>query len=224
MEGFVIREILKKSFLFASLGDDDFNRAMGMISGEIREFSKGDIIYSPEFYERKIGFVISGECEVCRVKHDKGRVKLNALFRGDSFGITTVFSSNSFPTYVYAKRVCKIVFLSEKELMHLIESFPSLTLEIIRFQNDKIAFLNRKLEIFSAGTVEEKLVCYLLDEYQKQASRDISLNRTKTADAIGVGRASLYRALDSLEELNVISIDAKKILVIDPEGLERIVK
>ena len=220
----MIKNILKNSFLFASLGYEEFNRAVEMISGEIREFSKGDIICSPESYERKIGFVISGECEVCRIKHGKGRVKLNTLFKGDSFGIATVFSDNAFPTYVYARRACSIVFLSEKELMLLTDHFHSVALNIIRFQNDRIAFLNRKIEAFSAGSVEERLACYLLDEYQKHATREIPLNRMKTADILGVGRTSLYRALDSLANANIITLELKKILINDPQGLERIVK
>ena len=46
----------------------------------------------------------------------------------------------------------------------------------------------------------------------------------KTADKLGVGRASLYRALDSLADSGVIKLETKKIFIIDPKGLERITK
>ena len=102
--GGTINAILRNSFLFSSLCDADFSNALEMIEGETRSFLRGEQIYSPDAFERKIGFVISGECEVCRIKHDGGRVKLNTLSTGGSFGITAVFSENSFPTVVYAKR------------------------------------------------------------------------------------------------------------------------
>jgi len=182
------------------------------------------VIYSPDSYQRKIGFVISGECEVCRIKHDGGRVKLNTLSRGQSFGISAVFSDGDFPTVIYAARRAEVVFITRDELMSLINAIPEVALNIIRFQNDRIAFLNKKIETFSAGTVEERLACFILDEYRKQGSSELALNRMKTADKLGVGRASLYRALDSLADSGIIKPETKKIYIIDPEGLERITK
>ena len=158
------------------------------------------------------------------MKHDGGRVKLNTLLKGDSFGITAVFSDDDFPTVVYARRTAEIVFITKNELMTLINRIPDIALNIIRFQNKKLAFLNKKIETFSAGSVEERLAGYLLDEYKKHGTCDLSLNRAKTADVLGVGRASLYRALDSLSEAGIITLDSKKIFIKDPNDLERIVK
>ena len=149
------------------------------------------MICSPELYKRKIGFVISGECEVCRYKHDGGCIPLNTLVRGDSFGISTIFSDKSFPTVIYAKKRSEIFFIDADELLCLIERFPAVALNIIKFQNDRIAFLNNKIETFSAGTAEERLACFLLTECKKNDSNTISLNRKKTSEILGIGRASL---------------------------------
>ena len=222
--GGIIKDILRRSFLFSSLSEDEFNIAYSTFCGEMRAFSRGEIIYSPDCYERKIGFVISGQCEVCRTRHDGGRVKLNTLSTGESFGITAVFSKEDFPTSVYAGRACEIFFITESELMLLIDRFPAVALSIIRFQNDRIAFLNKKIETFSAGSVEERLATYILGEYKKYGEPELHLNRMKTADILGVGRASLYRALDSLASSGIISLDTKKIYITDLRGLERIVK
>jgi CRP-like cAMP-binding protein len=215
---------LRDSFLFTGIDDATYARALELLSGELTSFAKGETIYSPNSYQRKVGFVVSGECEVCRIKHDGGRVKLNTLLRGESFGISAVFSDDDFPTVIYAARRSEVIFVSREELLALINAIPEVALNIIRFQNSRIAFLNKKIETFSAGTVEEKLACLILDEYKKQASTELALNRMKTADKLGVGRASLYRALDSLADSGVIKLETKKIFIIDPKGLERITK
>ena len=168
--------------------------------------------------------MISGECEVCRIKHDGGRVKLNTLSRGQSFGISTIFSEEDFPTVIYAKRRAEVVFITRDELLALIDAIPAIALNIIKFQNDRIAFLNKKIETFSAGSVEEKLACYIFSEYKKCGEHELPLNRMKTAEKLGVGRASLYRALDSLVESGIIKLETKKIYIIDPIGLERMTK
>ena len=224
MGGGVIKTVLRKSFLFFNLNDKTYERACSLFSGDTVLFTKGDVIYSPTSYQRKIGFVISGECEVCRIKHDGGRVKLNTLSQGQSFGISTVFSGQDFPTVIYAVRRSEIAFITQNELISLIENIPEIALNIIRFQNDRISFLNKKIETFSAGSVEEKLACFILGEYKKCGNRELDLNRMKTADRLGVGRASLYRALDSLAESKIIDLQTKKIIIIDPMGLERITK
>ena len=125
---------------------------------------------------------------------------------------------------MYASRACEVFFITEPELMLLIDRFPAVALSIIRFQNDRIAFLNKKIETFSASSVEERLATYILREHKKYGSTDLHLNRMKTADILGVGRASLYRALDSLAASGIISLDTKKICITDLKGLERIVK
>ena len=125
---------------------------------------------------------------------------------------------------IYATRRAEVAFITHDELVNLIDAIPTIALNIIKFQNDRIAFLNKKIETFSAGSVEEKLACYILSEYKKYGNCELPLNRMKTADKLGVGRASLYRALDSLVESGIIELETKKIYIIDPIGLERMTK
>ena len=222
--GEIIKNALKGTFLFSGFSDVEYNLAKQYFLGEARTFERGEVIYSPSVYERKIGFVVSGECEVRRSRQDGSRVTLNTISRGGSFGISAVFSDEDFPTVIYAKKRSSVVFITRDELLDLMGRFPAVSLNIIRFQNDRIAFLNKKIETFSAGSVEERVACYILGEYKKLGTVELPLNRMKTADALGVGRASLYRALDSLADSGIISLDTKKIVITDLEGLERISK
>ena len=84
--------------------------------------------------------------------------------------------------------------------------------------------MNNKVHTFSGATVEKKLANYLILTSKKQNSGEFELNRKKTAELISTGRASLYRALDSLAQNGFISFDSKNIYILDPEGLERISK
>lgn len=221
--GEIIKSTLKNSFLFNSLNDAEFSRASDCFSGEVKTFERGEEIYSPNSFQRKIGFIISGECVVCRNQNSGGRVTLNTIFPGGSFGISTVFSKDDFPTVIFAKRRTSVVFLTQDELLHLMREFPAVALNIIRFQNERITFLNKKIETFSAGSAEKRLACYLLDELKSKGDTFV-FNRKKTSELLGVGRASLYRALDTLIAKDILCCNDKKIYIKDPKGLERIVK
>ncbi len=221
MRGGSINTTLKNSFLFAGFSDEKFRQAKQNFGGETCHFERGETIYSPDAYQKKIGIVLSGECEVSRLKHGGGRVVLNALLPGASFGITAIFSDEKFPTVITAKRKSSIVFITKDELLNLISHFPDVALNIIKFQNNRIAFLNNRIETFSAGTVEERLACFLLGEYRRTGNVTIETSRKKMAEQLGVGRASLYRVLDSLAADGLIAVETKKIIILDLEGLER---
>ena len=60
----------------------------------------------------------------------------------------------------------------------------------------------------------QKLASYLLKDEGR-----IALSRVQLASALGIGRASLYRALDELTDKGYISSDGKNVTVIDREGL-----
>ena len=51
-----------------------------------------------------------------------------------------------------------------------------------------------------------------------------SPNLTKIAKILNAGRASVYRAIDALEKLELIRFENKKIYISDLKGLERITK
>ena len=84
--------------------------------------------------------------------------------------------------------------------------------------------MNDKVAAFSGGCVEEKLASYLLGLKRKYRSCEFDFNKKKSAEALNCGRASLYRAIASLETEGYISFENKKIHINDPEGLERISK
>ena len=91
-------------------------------------------------------------------------------------------------------------------------------------QKNRIAFLNKKILTFSQSSVEKRLATYLINESQRRKADSFPFNHNKTAEEINAGRASVYRALASLEKEGLISGGDKIITIIDQKGLERISK
>jgi CRP-like cAMP-binding protein len=208
-------------FLFKNLDKEDLKKAITEISPELNTFSRSSMIYTPDSYEKKIGFVYSGECEVLRVKEDKTDVSLNILRNGDSFGILAVISKEEFPTSIKALCNSQVFFIKQNHLIHLIKSYPTVAMNVISFLADRINFLNRKIATFSSGSAEEKLARFILSEEKKQKTSAISFNCKKCSEAISCGRATVYRAIDSLSESGYIQYENKKIIILDQQGLER---
>ena len=85
---------------------------------------------------------------------------------------------------------------------------------------NRAKFLNYKIAILSGVTVEERLAKYLLMQCALTNSLEFPINSARLATRINCGRASLYRALDSLAHRGYISFETKKITVHSVRDLE----
>ena len=98
----------------------------------------------------------------------------------------------------------------EKCLMHNL----TVSKNYITFLAKRITFLNNKINSFTARNTENKLYSYIL-----QLPRDdnntviLPVSLSTLAKMIGIGRASLYRAFEKLENDGTITKLEKKIVL-----------
>lgn len=216
-----MKKILTSTFLFANMSEEEIEKIIATASPEKRCFSRGDEVYSSATGEGKVGFILSGRCEVRHAKADGAAAVLNILGESDSFGILSVFSDGEFPTQIFATKNCEILFFSRQEILNFVNNSSQIAMNLVVFLANRVSFLNEKIATFSGTRVEDRLASYLLFEAKKHDFHPFSLNCKKCSEAINAGRASVYRALSSLEAEGAISIVDKKIYINDRKGLER---
>ena len=216
-------EFLPQTFLFSDLDSSILSEIIAETNPVLCDYTRGSVIYSPNDYRKRVGFIVNGQCEVRHTHSDGTVVSINTLSECESFGILAVFSSKEFPSEVYAKKNSTVLFFSQESIDYLIERYPDVSRRIISFFADRIDFLNRKIITFSGHTVEQRLASYLVSKKQKFGI-SFDFNRKKAAEAINAARASVYRALDEMTRQGIINIDSKKIYINDLKGLERMSK
>lgn len=216
--------ILKGSFLFSGLTESEIDKILNENPPNIRCFKRGELIYSSANGEGSVGFVLSGRCEIRLDRAEKGKTVLNILSDSDSFGVLSVFSDDEFPTHIYATKNSEILFFTAEQIRHFVNNYSQISANLIKFLANRISFLNKKIATFSGNRVEDRLAAYLVNESERRGSLEFAFNCNKTAEEINAGRASVYRALASLEENGLITMSGKIIYIKDLKGLERIVK
>lgn len=215
-------EILAKSFLFKGLDQKTISKIIESNPPKITGYKRNDLIYPSQSPDEAVGFVIQGKCEIRTLRADSGKTVINILSPGDSFGILSVFSDDDFPTEIYATVNSTVLFFSKEQIIDFANNYSQISTNIITFLAERVNFLNRKIATFSAKSVESKLASFILDECEKQSSDTIIFNAKKTSEEIGAGRASVYRALSSLQDSGLIVFTNKQIQVINKNDLERI--
>ena len=218
-------DFLSELFLFRGIGDEEKKLLISKIKPETKSYQRTEKIYTPTDYDEKVGFVISGRCEVRRPDSLDRHVTINTLNSGDPFGILTIFGDGEvFPTEIYATKSTSVLFIRKDDILTLIKQSGEVAINIITFMTTRINFLNKKIATFSASSVETKLANHILSRHQKSGALEFPFNCKQSSEAISAGRASVYRALLSLENEGLIKHENKKIIILDFEGLERISK
>ena len=89
----------------------------------------------------------------------------------------------------------------------LLTGTPAFALNYVAFLSDRIRFLNRRLACLGAGSAARRLAAWLDASIPDGAAEyELPLSLSRLPDALGVSRASLYRALDELEAAGHIAV------------------
>ena len=203
--------LLQNFFPFQHISEHAIEQLSQKIQLDVRTFKKNECILSCEVHEKKIGFLLDGECAVYKTR-EKEDILLQNLKKNDSFGILTLFCDDEYPTLILAKKTTNVLFISKDDFLCLINANPQIAINVITFLSEKVSFLNKKIATLSGATVEEKVENYLLIQC-KNNGESFPFNAAAVAGQINIGRASLYRTLRKLEENGIIELSTKKIII-----------
>ena len=181
-------------------------------------FAAGEEIISPDMSDIPVGFLIKGSATVGSTDDGK-RVLIRTVSEGAVFGVATLYSADQpFPTKISAKTPCRVLFIPRMAMRALIENDAGANREFLAFLSNRIVYLNKKINAFTAGSAERRLSLFLADnETDGVCSLDISISAL--ADMLDIGRASLYRALDSLIEDGFIERADKAMIIKDKKSM-----
>lgn len=208
--------------LFLNTDPETVNRFLTKTALQLVTVDADRVAYSSEAEQLKVGVVISGVARVYTAVPDAGsagHTLLRTLTAGSMFGIANLYAEGEpFPTQIRTAEPCSILFLDGMAFRSWIESDPVALRNYLILQSKKLVFLNRKIAIFTAGSAEKKLALFLLENEVAQCVTP-PCTMSELANLLNLGRASLYRALESLEESGLIRRQGKTILILDKKAL-----
>lgn len=203
------REIIAGSALFRGLDAALIDRALGLGSeveleaGGVHALSRG---------ERTLGIIVAGTAEIHRPAGD-GSVLMSVLRPGSVTGAATLFGDGGeVLTELRAPRGCRAVCWSEDGVRVLMRADFAFTERYLEYLTGRIRFLVQRIESIACPTAAAKLYNHLLKLSEDGAVR-LPKGMSGLASAIGVSRATVYRAADELERDGLIRHDGKTIYI-----------
>ena len=207
-------EYLKDFFLFEGLSEKERTEIASGFSKPL-SFKKGEVIYSAEVFPNAIAVLAKGKAFA--VTNNEKSLHIKNFSAGTCFGVAAVFGGEAYVSTIKAETDIEILFITETELRSIFLSHPQTALNYITFLSDKIRFLNTKLGMLSCKNADDTLLKYLSSSADSEGFAQIPKSMTLLSKMLGIGRATLYRCLDNLEENGFILRENNRIKVIKNE-------
>jgi len=208
--------LLKTHPLFRRVNETLWQKIVTLV--DYRQVTKGSTVYDRHHFSRCLGVVLIG-----RIQVRKEQLSISTLTAGDVFGAAALFNEQKdYPTTLTALTDCTLLLIPQEAIRLLLRESPDFAEDYVRYLSGRIQFLSDRLDTLSAGTAEGKLGYYLLSAADHENA--VTLSATQLSARIGVGRASLYRAFDALEQAGVIAREGKTIRIVSRENLHRLIE
>lgn len=216
-------ELVSKTELFRGLPPSVFTRILAVSDCTAAEYEKNEVVYDKTNFYRSLGIVLEGRLRVTKENADKRPIVMSTLQRGAMFGAAALFNSEpEYATKITAIEPSRVLFLPQRLVKRMIEREPDIAENYIRYLSERILFLNRKIYFLTAGTAEQRLAGFLLDNLAVGEFSEMPMTMHRLADALNMSRASLYRAFDELTASGAVSKQGKLVCINNAELLKNL--
>lgn len=168
----------------------------------------------------ELALLLHGRARVCRRDGSK-IVLLSSLTAGDCVGLASLYSDSLPDTEVSFAAGAVLLVIPRYLVEQLIETDAVFSRNIICELSKKVRFLNTKIAGYTAGSMGEKLYRHLLNlPRDEEGYVTLSESMASLARRLGIGRASLYRAVDSLQSEGKIEKEGQRMRLLPSETQE----
>ena len=203
--------------LFSDYSPEELTQLLDNTSQTLHRYERGDILCSPDNFRRELSVVLSGQILVSK---GDGELVVSVLSPSELFGAASLF--NDEPDYVStltAKRASSVLAFSQEAVQQLMDAQPRFRRNYIRYLSCRIRFLSDKIDALIQGSGEKKLSAWLANQMDDRGEVLLPCSMTELAARLNIGRASLYREMQKLEERGVLVRQNKRITILDAAAL-----
>jgi CRP/FNR family transcriptional regulator, cyclic AMP receptor protein len=236
-----ILELLSGVPVFSTLHEDDLRRIAQLAVP--RTFDSGQVVFREGDASDTCYVVHSGQARAIREHPDGRTITLASFGRGDIFGELAMFEDERRSATVEAVQPTTVVAVLGPDMRRLMGEHPEISSRLVVALGRRLRETNERLARQSFQTVQSRVAVVLRDLARQAADaaqtpgsdgqrsdtqdggRDVLVTATQAdlAQLAGSSRESASRFLAVLERAGVISQGRGRLVVHDPQALDRYV-
>ncbi len=209
--------VLKRTKLFAGVGEEELPAMLNCLGAAVRSFRKGEYVFRSGEYISSITVLVEGRLLVQKDDYWGNRSIVNVIEPGELFGEAYAApDSGPLRNDVLAIEDSTAVFFEIRRVLTVCPSackFHSLTVQNLFFAiSEKNRKLMSKIEVNSCRTTREKLLVYLSEQAKIHncSTFEIPFNRQQLADFLSVDRSAMSAELCKLRDAGLLSFERSR--------------
>ena len=217
---------LQRVSIFSGVGSDSLAR-IAAITGE-KSYSRRSVIFHEGDHGDTLYILKSGRVKISKITEDGREKTLTIMQPGDFFGEMAIF--DQLPRSATAEVIDEqaVVFtVAKRDFERIIFEHPQIALKIMRDLTRRIRQVNQQVEDLAFKDVHERVASTLCNlskiEGRQLTNNRILINLKMThqdlANMVGSSRETVTRALNRLQDQEIISISHQQITINRPELL-----
>jgi CRP/FNR family cyclic AMP-dependent transcriptional regulator len=220
--------LLQRVPVFSALAPEDIARVAEVTVP--RKFDAGQVVFREGDSSDTCYIVRSGHARAVR-EHALGRTITLANFGpGDIFGELAMFDDERRSATIETLEATELVAILGGDMRRLLRQHPDIAVKLIAALGRRLRETNERLTRQSFQTVQSRVASVLAQLVESArgegaGARDVLITSTQAdlAQLAGSSRESASRFLAVLERAGIITQGRGKLVVHDPEALERYV-
>ena len=206
--------VLKRTKLFAGVGEEDIGAMLTCLGARLRTFKKGEYVLRQGEHLNDILVLAGGSLHIQKDDYWGNRSILGQIGIGEIFGEAYAApESGTLLNDVIALEDSAVFFFDVKRIITTCSSacrFHTRVVQNLFFTiSEKNRSLVRKLDYMSKRTTREKLIAYLSEEAKKENSPYITIpfNRQQLADYLSVDRSAMSKELCRMRDEGLLEFE-----------------
>ncbi len=165
--------------------------------------------------------VSSGRVRIFKTSLSGKEHILHVFGPGQAFAEVAVFQGGTYPANAQAMEDSTVLFFPRSAFKNLIKTHPELAMNMMALLSGRLRFLVHRVEELSLKEVPSRLAAHLLLLFESQGQEELILDLPKgqLASYLGTIQETLSRILKRLADQGLISIQGRKVGLLDIEGL-----
>lgn len=200
--------------LFDGVAGESLERMLDHAGTRCLSLPRGEYLLRAGDSASDLIIIQSGRLSVYR-----DRLLMRHLEAGDVAGVATLYGDSDISeTDLKASRAARALLIPREAVIRAIRQDSVLAENYIRFLSSRVRYLNQVVRRLSGPDTTARLARFLLERAYTQGN-PFPLNAEGAARALAMGRASLYRALDTLQHLGCVEKNKRIIRIINMDQL-----
>lgn len=194
-------------------------------SGQVQRLDKGEMLFAELARCKGLFVVLDGAVKVYKTDSRGRELTLSVQMPGASVGELPLFDGGNYPYSAAAVQArTEVFFVPRQRFREIMHTYPEIADRALLALGIQLRQTIQIAEAQSLYTVRARLAAYLLEGAQGRAEFRLAKTNEAISSQLGTVREVISRTLRTLKEANVIGLQGRTVLLLNPDELQRIAK